>query len=236
MGESAVRLTEGIDYGPDQLLDLYQPEHPQGSVAVLLWHGRGANERDVLGPLGHEIARAGVPTIVPDWNCEDGGRGRHHLTASLAFTNDMAERTGFDRIVLAGWSLGASAGLDLVLLSSILGSWRPAAFIGLSGSFDESPFGDGQPFDITVDPTVPLLLIHGSSDEVVPVERARMTVETLAGAGWKASLREVETDHAGAIGTIYDPTTRRCVRADDPVRRRTLATVAGWMAEFALHS
>ena len=144
MDETAVRRTEGIDYGPDQLLDLYQPERPRGSVAVLLWHGRGANERDVLGPLGHEIARAGVPTIVPDWSSDDGGRGKHHLTASLAFTNDMAERTGFDRIVLAGWSLGASAGLDLVLLASILGSWRPAAFIGLSGSFDESPFRDGE--------------------------------------------------------------------------------------------
>jgi pimeloyl-ACP methyl ester carboxylesterase len=236
VSQAAVRRTDGVDYGPGQLLDLYQPEHARGSVAVLLWHGRGANERDVLGPLAHQIAGAGVPTIVPDWSSDDGGRGRHHLTASLAFTHDLAEATGFDRIVLAGWSLGANAGLDVVLLSSILGGWRPAAFIGLSGSFDDSPYRDGQTFDLSVDPTVPLLLIHGASDEVVPVERARMTAERLVGAGWKTSLREVETDHAGSIGAVYDPDTHRCVPTDDPIRGELLASIGGWMADFALHS
>jgi predicted esterase len=233
MGESAVGRTEGVDYGPGQLLDLYQPEHRRGSSVVLLWHGSGANERDVLGPLAHQIAGRGVPTIVPDWSRDDGGRGRHHLSASLAFTLDRAAATGLDRIVLAGWSLGANAALDVVLLSSTLGGWRPAGFIGLSGSFDDSPYRQGGSVDVAVDPTVPLLLIHGSSDEVVPVERARTTLERLGRAGWRASLREVETDHAGAIGAIYQPDTHRCVPTDDPNRRQHLGTIASWMADFA---
>jgi pimeloyl-ACP methyl ester carboxylesterase len=233
VSQAAVRRTEGVDYGPHQLLDLYQPDHRRGSAVVLLWHGRGAKERDVLGPLAHRIASGGVPTIVPDWSCDDGGLGRHHLSASLAFTLDLAAATGLDRIVLAGWSLGANAGLDVVLLSSILGGWRPAGFIGLSGSFDDSPYRQGDSFDVAVDPAIPLLLIHGSSDEVVPVARARTTLERLGRAGWRASLREVETDHAGAIGAIYNPDTHRCVPTDDPHRRQHLGTIGGWMADFA---
>jgi predicted esterase len=177
MSEVIVLRTGGVDYGPGQLLDIYEPERPRGSVTVLLWHGSGPNERDVLEPLAHRIATAGVTTIVPDWSCDDGGRGRHHLTASLAFTRDLSARTGFGRVILAGWSLGASAGLDVVLLTTILGGWRPAAFVGLSGGFDGSPYRGRDSVDVPVNPCAPLLLIHGSSDEVVPIEQARITFE-----------------------------------------------------------
>ena len=78
-----------------------------------------------------------------------------------------------------------------------------------------------------------MLLIHGSADEVVPVERSRLTYERLVGAGWEVSLQEVEVDHAGTIGAVYDPTTHRCVPSEDPVRTDLLATVAGWIADFA---
>lgn len=157
----------------------------------------GANEREVLQPLGHQIATSGVTTVVPDWSCDEGGRGRHHLTASLAFTQELSERIGLSRVSLAGWSLGPNAGLDVVLLTTILGGWRPAAFIGISGGFDDSPYYRRGSFDIAVDPSVPLLLIHRSSDEVVPVELARVTYESLRRAGWEITLREVEADHAG---------------------------------------
>lgn len=231
-----MRRVGAVDYGLGQLLDIYEPERPRGSVHVLLWHGRGPNERDVLEPLAQQMAAAGVTTIVPDWTSADGGKGRHHLSASLAFTRELSAAIGFDRVVLAGWSLGANAGLDVVLRTTILGGWRPSAFIGLSGGFDDSPFRERDPFGITVDPSVPLLLIHGTFDEVVPVERARITFDALVGAGWEITLRELETDHAGAIGTIYDPIDHRCVPTFDPVRQALLTTVAGWIADFALHA
>jgi predicted esterase len=233
VGDTGVRPRHGVDYGLGQLLDIYEPERPRGSVAVLLWHGRGPNERDVLEPLAHRIAAFGVMTIVPDWSCDDGGIGRHHLTASLSFTHDLAASLGVGRVVVAGWSLGANAGLDVVLLSTILGAWRPTAFIGLAGGFDESPFRVQGPYGVEVDPSVPVLLIHGSADEVVPVGRGRVTCEALLRAGWTTTLREVETDHAGVIGTIYDPAAQRCVPTDDPARQALLTTVARWMADFA---
>jgi predicted esterase len=236
MSKAVVLRTGGVEYGLGQLLDIYEPERTRGSVAVLLWHGSGPNERDILEPLAHQIATAGVATIVPDWSSDDGGRGRHHLSASLAFTRDLSARIGFGRVVLAGWSLGANAGLDVVLLTTILGGWRPAAFVGLSGGFDDSPYRGQDSVGVTVDPCVPLLLIHGSSDEVVPIEQARITFEALLGAGWDITLREVETDHAGAIGTIYDPTDHRCVPTEDPIRQERLTTIARWIADFALNT
>ncbi len=201
---------------------------------MLLWHGRGRNERDVLEPLAHRIAAAGVVTIVPDWSCDDGGRGKHDLTASLAFSRDLAARGGPSRLVLAGWSFGANAGLDVVFRTAILGGWRPDAFIGISGGFDDSPYRQQPPSGLAADPSVPVLLIHGSLDEVVPVERARLTFDALREAGWDVVLREVETDHAGAIGTVYDPTSHRCLPTGDPLRLELLTSIAGWVSEFAL--
>jgi predicted esterase len=233
VGGEQVRRRVGIHYGLGQSLDIYEPEQPRGSVAILLWHGSGPNERDVMEPLADQIAVAGVPTLVPDWSGNDGGEGKHHLTASLSFTRDLADRQGIGQVVLAGWSMGATAGLDVVELTTILGGWRPAAFVGLSGGFDGSPFsGTGSP-PVTLKPSVPLLLIHGSSDEVVPVEGARTAFETFRDRGWQITLREVPTDHAGAIGTIYDPILHRCVPTDDPVRREQLTTIARWIADFA---
>jgi hypothetical protein len=49
------------------------------SAAVLLWHGKGANERDILEPLARRIAIAGVAAIVPDWSTDDGVYGRNYL-------------------------------------------------------------------------------------------------------------------------------------------------------------
>jgi predicted esterase len=172
--------------------------------------------------------------IAPDWNTADGGQGRHHLNASLAFTRDLAESMGIVRIVLAGWSLGANAGLDLILKCTILGGWRPDAFIGLSGGFDDSPYREPDTNRVVTRPSVPLLLIHGSSDEVVPVGRSRSTFESLQSAGWDVVLREVDTDHAGTIGTIYDPYRRRCVPSSDPGRQELVTTIAGWIADLSL--
>jgi acetyl esterase/lipase len=234
MGEAHVRRQGDIAYGCGQSLDIYEPGHPGGSAALLLWHGRGPNERDVLEPLAERIAAAGVATIVPDWSRDDGGGGKHDLGASLAFIRELSARNGFGRVVLAGWSLGANAGLDVVLRMTFLGGWRPAAFIGISGGFDESPYREPNSSGVVVDPSLPLLLIHGSHDEIVPVERARITFESLRRAGWDVTLREIGTDHAGGIGTVYDPAAQRCVPTEDPDRRQLLTTVAGWISEFAL--
>ena len=232
MGEAG--RSEGFDYGPGPSLDIYPSTRAPDSAGALLWHGSGPHERDVLEPLARQVAASGVEVFVPDWSCDDGGGGRHHLCASLAFTCDRLAGRGVPRVVLVGWSLGASAGLDVVLRSTLLGGWRPAAFVGISGGYTDSPFHAPPAFGASPDPSVPILLIHGSSDELVPVERGRLTHDALRRAGWQARFEEVASDHAGVIGTVYDPTLRRCVPSDEPVRRQTLERVAGWVSECAL--
>jgi predicted esterase len=230
-----VNSRESIAYSGEQLLDTYEPARPRTATAVLLWHGSGANERVVLEPLARHIANAGVRVFVPDWSSDDDANGRTHLTASLSFARNVLSGAGSgDGLVLAGWSLGASAGLDVVRHPEVVGGWRPTAFVGVSGGFHGSPFSEAVPRQPSVDPSIPLVLVHGSADEVVPIERSRATYERLLEEGWRVTLREVPTDHAGAIGTVYDPARSRCVPADAQLRRGVLAAVADLIADLAL--
>jgi predicted esterase len=232
--DAAVTRECGIAYGSGKLLDLYVPGAPRNSTVVLVWHGSGGNERGVLEPLAHRIAAAGTAVISPDWSTRDGASGRDDLTASLHFARfDLATLVVVDRIVLVGWSLGASAGLDVVLQPELVNGWRPAAFVGISGGYRDSPFHPEGQRDLATAPSVPLVLIHGVDDEVVPIERSRTTFERLHGAGWSVTLREVPTDHAGVIGTVYDPARLRCMPASDAVRLEVLATNASVISEFA---
>ena len=112
--------------------------------------------------------------------------------------------------------------------------WRPTAFVGLAGGFSRSPFSREQPSALSIDSSIPLLLVHGSSDEVVPPVRSRVTFDQLHREGWNVRFREVATDHAGAIGTVYDTARQRCVPTDDPRRREVLGAVATLIADLAL--
>jgi len=233
MPEDAVWRECGIDHGRGKLLDIYVPEVSRGSAAVLLWHGSGAAERDVLEPLARRIAIAGVGVITPDWSTDDGADGRNDLASSLSFVQkELRKYMVVERIVLAGWSLGASAGLDVVRHPQVVGGWRPAAFVGISGGYARSPFSHVTS-RFSADPSLPVLLIHGSSDEVVPVERSQITFAHLQREGWSVAIEEVRSDHAGTIGTAYDPARHRCVPTADPERLDVLATVAALIAELA---
>jgi predicted esterase len=235
VGETVISR-ESVAYCGAQLLDMYEPEAPRTATAVVLWHGSGANEREVLAPLARQIAGAGVRVIVPDW-CHDDADGRTHLRASLSFVQDHYREAGSGgRSVLAGWSLGASAGLDVVRHPALVGGWRPTAFVGISGGFARSPFSREVEPEPSVDPAIPVVLAHGSADEVVPFERSLVTYDRLLAEGWRVTLREVPTDHAGAIGTAYDPALQRCVPSDGSSCRGALVTVAAIVAGLALAS
>lgn len=79
-----------------------------------------------------------------------------------------------------------------------------------------------------------VLLVHGTADRVIPIERSVVGAGVFAGAGWRVVLRQVDTDHAGSTGTVYDRARKRCVPSDDPVRQAVMRSVADEVAGLAM--
>ncbi|MGW1537410.1 alpha/beta hydrolase [Streptomyces aureus] len=216
-----VVVRTGLGYGADgRLMDVYRPAGASNPVpAVLLWHGRGPDERDVLAPVARAAAELGVIVLVPDWRPDASDGGRTHLRKSAAFARQNVADFGGDpeRIVLAGWSLGGKAAVGVALNPVAFGGWRPQAVVGVAGSYASTapstgtvPIEDlrrgGGPL-----PPVPVWLVHGTVDPVVDVERSRELHSALMDQGRPTSLDEVATDHAGVIMTEYVPERHRCL-------------------------
>jgi acetyl esterase/lipase len=128
-----IGVEHAVGYGHGQALDVYRPLHAADAPVVLLWHGVGGNERDVLEPLARATAALGVTVFVPDWQARtpDGGRARWRArpVARIAQLHSAAGReSGGDEgaIVLAGWSRGgkAAAGLPSIRRRRADGSRR----------------------------------------------------------------------------------------------------------------
>jgi acetyl esterase/lipase len=204
---------------------------------VLLWHGSGPDEREVLAPLAAGIARLGPLVLVPDWRSDDPVVGPVELLDSITFTRATAGELGGDpgRIVLAGWSLGANAAAAVAERPDIADGWHPSGLVGLAGSYDESPF-DGRPGagDPVGGAGRPALVAHGTEDPVVPPAGSVAAAARLAEAGWRVVLRQVATDHAGIIGTEYNPWRKHCVPTADPGRLEVLEAVARAVAAVVL--
>jgi len=109
--ESETRIDRGVPYGQGKRLDIYRQEPAGGGPAptVLLWHGVGPDERDVLETLAVQAAGYGLTVVAPDWRSDAPDGGRAHLLGSLDFTRERTAGLGGladDAIVLAGWSRG----------------------------------------------------------------------------------------------------------------------------------
>ncbi|MCF3145148.1 alpha/beta hydrolase [Streptomyces platensis] len=231
MAGTAVETVRGLLYGPSgKRLDVHRPAGaseasgmPEGTASaatpptVLLWHGIGPDERDVLEPLARATAAHGALVLVPDWRSDAPDGGRSHLLESLTFALKEAGGLGGDgeSLVLAGWSAGAGAALGVALRPEIADEWRPSAVVGLAGRYDLPARTTGAaPLDDLAagrDPGVPVHLVHGTRDTVVDARYSRDLTEALRTPGRAATLQEPETDHAGVIMTAYDPATDRCV-------------------------
>lgn len=212
-----LHVQRAVPYGCDKQLDIYAPNGSvPASAALLLWHGTGCDERDVLEPLARATAAFGVTVYVPDWRSDAADRGRAHLLASFTFFIEHAVDIGADpgRLALAGWSRGGTEAAAIALSPPVVAGWRPSEVICISGSFREAAAMTGRPpLDDaqggTVSP-VPVWLLHGIRDTTVPVEQSRRLAALLGQRGWPVHLEETDTGHAGVVMTDYDPALGRC--------------------------
>lgn len=164
---------------------------------VILLHGVGSRGRDLL-PLA-ELWRGHLPGtafVAPDapHPFEQGGAGRQWFSVlGITPANRAARiaeaRAGFDaaladaieahgltnrldRVALVGFSQGSIMALDALAT----GRWPVAAVVAFAGRL-----ATAEP--LTPAPGTRLLLVHGSSDPVMPVAEAASARSTLEASG-----------------------------------------------------
>jgi predicted esterase len=206
-------LQRGVPFGDGKLLDVYRPGddgRPPGPT-VLLWHGVGRDERDVVQPLAVMVAAShGLTVVASDWQSDAPDGGHAHLRASLDYVRAAAPSLGglgADSIVLAGWSRGGRNAAAVAVRPDAVGGWRPMAVVCLGAAYTRdapvtfsSPIADLAACDA---PPVPFWLVHGTLDTVVPVAASQEWAALLRDRGWPVRLETPQTDHAGVIGAEY---------------------------------
>jgi phospholipase/carboxylesterase len=188
---------------------LERPAAGEPDGLLVLHHGRGTDERDLIG-LGdvldpqrrlHVIApRAplsipGSPGyhwyLVPRVGHPDPATFAAARAALEAFHDELWQRTGVpaSRTVLAGFSMGCvmsyATGLDRARPS-------PAGILGFSGFI---PTVEGWEPDLESRRGLPVFVAHGSRDPVISVEFARAAVERMQAAGLAVSYHESDGGH-----------------------------------------
>jgi phospholipase/carboxylesterase len=180
---------------------LERPAAGEAEGALVLLHGRGADEHDLFplldaldperrlhgitprGPLSlppggaHWYALGGIPTPTPE-----------HFHASLAELSELVDALPYERIVIGGFSQGCVMSYALSLGR---GRPRPAALLAMSGFIPRVP---GFELDLE-SPFPPIAIVHGTYDPVIPVEFGREARDLLVGAGAEVEYRESPIEH-----------------------------------------
>jgi phospholipase/carboxylesterase len=191
----------------DSLAYLTRPAAGSPEGLLVLFHGRGADERDLyplLDLLDPERRLLGVTPRGPlrlspggaHWYAvrEIGYPDPATFTATLELASSwldaLEDETGIaaGRTVLGGFSQGA---VMTYALGLGLGRPRPAALVALSGFVPTVP---GFSLDLTP-PLPPVAVGHGALDGVISAEWSRLAVRELATAG--ADVLHRESPHLG---------------------------------------
>jgi phospholipase/carboxylesterase len=174
---------------------------PAGGALVLV-HGRGANEQDLVSLLDaldperrlHGYCPRG-PLSLPPGGAHWYAVPRVGFPDADSFAEGYGALAGFvdalpyERIVLGGFSQGAVMSFAVGLGE---GRPRPAALVCFSGFI---PHVDGWRLDATR-PFPPIAIGHGTYDPIIPIEFARRSLDELDEAGADVLYRESPMDHS----------------------------------------
>ena len=195
----------------------------EASGALVLFHGRGTDERDLyplLDELDPERRLLGVTARGP-LSLPPGG-AHWYVVQRVGFPDAETFRATYDlagawldellaehrippkRTVLGGFSQGAVMSYALGLGAD---RPRPAGIIGLSGFI---PTVDG--FELGAVNGEPVAMGHGTYDPIIPVEFGRSARDRLADGGAEVTWRE------SPMGHTIDPAFLAELRAWLPAR------------------
>ena len=180
---------------------VHRPARPAGALVLL--HGRGADERDLqplVRALDPDRRLVGVTVRAP-LRLAPGGRhwyvsrevGRPDRATFLetygllcARLDDLPALTGvgLDATIIGGFSQGA-----VMAYAAALGRGRPspAGLLAFSGFI---PRVEGFELDLSGHRDVPVAIGHGVYDPVIPVEFGRAAARELRAAGLTVEVRE----------------------------------------------
>ncbi|MEP9353031.1 dienelactone hydrolase family protein [Xanthobacter sp. KR7-65] len=167
---------------------------------VVLLHGYGADGNDLID-IGNAWAdllpgAAFVSPHAPD-PCEGAPMGRQWFPLTFRDPHELARgvegaapllRDFLDaelekyalppeRLALVGFSQGAMMALKIATTAPV----APAAVVGYSGMWVEAMGGRGAEITLPVRP--PVLLVHGTEDELIPAQALFASAQGLAAAG-----------------------------------------------------
>jgi phospholipase/carboxylesterase len=207
-------MTAGEGRGLDLLPHLTRPAAGAPQGALVLLHGRGTDERDLL-PLADALdpeRRLVAVTPRGPWTFP-GQPGAHwYLVRRVGFPDEetfsatyprlaawldallQALGVPWERTVLGGFSQGAAMSFALGLGP---GRPAPAGIIALSGFLPSVP---GYEPVLDEREGFPVALGHGTADPVIPVDFAHAARERLQAAGAEVRYRETP-----GMGHTIDP-------------------------------
>jgi phospholipase/carboxylesterase len=179
----------------------YLPGEDESGPTLLLLHGTGGNEEDLI-PLGQELA-PGAAILSPRGKVLEFGAPRFFRrlaegvfdledlifrTHELAeFIEAASEEYGFDlsKLVAVGYSNGANIAASTILLHP--GLLRAAVLFRAMVPFEpeETPDLSG----------MPVFMAAGRRDTMIPPDNAQRLAEILAEAGADVDLRWRDTGH-----------------------------------------
>lgn len=172
---------------------------------VVLMHGRGADANDLadLAPLLDTPTGArfvfpnapkpfeAYPGMSFGWTWFDGWPPERASVAAsreilLRFVDEVTARYPTSSLIVSGFSQGAMMSLDAGLRTER----KVAGIVAMSGGLYEEDLPD-----LKARASVPVLITHGSLDDVVPVNYARRARATLENAGLDVEYHEYPMAH-----------------------------------------
>jgi phospholipase/carboxylesterase len=186
-----------------------RPADGDAAGLLVLHHGRGADEQDLLslGDVLDPQRRLHVVTpraplqldgwpgfhwyVVPRVGYPDPETFHAAYRALAGFHDELWERTGLtpDRTVFGGFSMGS-----VMSYSVGLGPDRPApaGILAFSGFI---PVVDGWQPDVAARGDVPVFIAHGRRDPIMEVGFAQRARDQLEGAGLAVEYHESDAAH-----------------------------------------
>jgi phospholipase/carboxylesterase len=189
----------------------YRLEVPSGRAdtesmpMVIMIHGRGADMNDLadLAPLldtpdGSRFVFPNAPKAFEayagmsfGWTWFDGWPPENKSVSEsreilLAFLDEITAKYPTTKLIVSGFSQGAMMALD----AGLRATRDVAGIIAMSGGLYEEALPD-----LRARSSVPVLISHGSQDDVVPVNYARRARVVLEEAGFDVEYHEYPMGH-----------------------------------------